>query len=36
MGDMVNSRLMQNAGRLIVAVVVVLNGYLLVSMGMNL
>jgi len=36
MGDMVNSRLMQNAGRLIVAVVVVLNGYLLMSMGMNL
>lgn len=36
MGDMVNSRLMQNVGRAIVAVVVVLNGYLLVSMAMNL
>ncbi|MFK8259960.1 Nramp family divalent metal transporter [Erwinia sp. AnSW2-5] len=36
MGDMVNSRLMQNIGRAIVVVVVVLNGYLLVSMAMNL
>jgi len=36
MGDMVNSRLMQNIGRAIVAVVVVLNGYLLVAMAVNL
>ncbi|WP_455816669.1 Nramp family divalent metal transporter [Pseudomonas cerasi] len=36
MGDMVNSRLMQNVGRAIVAVVVVLNGYLLIAMAMNL
>ncbi|WP_455813571.1 Nramp family divalent metal transporter [Pseudomonas graminis] len=36
MGDMVNSRLMQNIGRAIVAVVVVLNGYLLIAMAMNL
>lgn len=36
MGDMVNSRLMQNVGRAIVAVVVVLNGYLLVAMAINL
>ncbi|MEN5017568.1 Nramp family divalent metal transporter [Erwinia sp. Eh17-17] len=36
MGDMVNSRLMQNIGWGIVAVVVVLNGYLLVAMAMNL
>jgi len=32
----VNSRLMQNVGRAIVAVVVVLNGYLLIAMAMNL
>ncbi|MBD8168464.1 Nramp family divalent metal transporter [Erwinia persicina] len=36
MGDMVNSRLMQSIGWVIVAVVVVLNGYLLVAMAMNL
>ncbi|MEJ5065896.1 Nramp family divalent metal transporter [Erwinia sp. MYb375] len=36
MGDMVNSRLMQNVGRAIVVVVVVLNGYLLIAMAMNL
>jgi len=36
MGDLVNSRLMQNLGRLIVAVVVVLNGYLLIAMAMGL
>ncbi len=36
MGDMVNSRLMQSVGWVIVAVVVVLNGYLLVAMAMNL
>lgn len=36
MGDMVNSRLMQNVGRLIVVVVVALNGYLLVAMALNL
>ncbi|BCQ40978.1 MULTISPECIES: Nramp family divalent metal transporter [Erwinia] len=36
MGDMVNSRLMQNVGRAIVAVVVVLNGYLLIAMAINL
>lgn len=36
MGDMVNSRLMQNVGRAIVAVVVVLNGYLLVAMAFGL
>lgn len=36
MGDMVNSRLMQNIGRAIVAVVVVLNGYLLIAMAVNL
>ncbi|MFG1174314.1 Nramp family divalent metal transporter [Erwiniaceae bacterium CAU 1747] len=33
MGEMVNSRLMQNIGRAIVVVVVLLNGYLLVSMA---
>ncbi|PLV63476.1 Nramp family divalent metal transporter, partial [Erwinia sp. B116] len=32
MGDMTNSRLMQNIGWLIVILVVILNGYLLVSM----
>lgn len=36
MGDMVNSRLMQNFGRFIVVVVVALNGYLLVAMALNL
>ncbi|MBM7344069.1 Nramp family divalent metal transporter [Pantoea coffeiphila] len=36
MGDMVNSRLMQNIGRLIVVIVVALNGYLLVSMATGL
>ncbi|MCQ4103746.1 Nramp family divalent metal transporter [Erwinia persicina] len=36
MGDMVNSRLMQSIGWVIMAVVVVLNGYLLVAMAMNL
>ncbi|MTD28799.1 Nramp family divalent metal transporter [Erwinia sorbitola] len=36
MGDMVNSRLMQNIGRAIVVVVVALNGYLLVAMAMDL
>ncbi|MBD8164037.1 Nramp family divalent metal transporter [Erwinia persicina] len=36
MGEMVNSRLMQSIGWVIVAVVVVLNGYLLVAMAMNL
>ncbi|CCG87919.1 Nramp family divalent metal transporter [Erwinia piriflorinigrans] len=36
MGDMVNSRLMQNFGRLIVVVVVALNGYLLAAMALNL
>ncbi|MCT2386532.1 Nramp family divalent metal transporter [Erwinia pyrifoliae] len=35
MGDMVNSRLMQNFGRFIVAVVVALNGYLLVATTLN-
>lgn len=36
MGDMVNSRLMQSFGRLIVVVVVALNGYLLVTTSLNL
>lgn len=36
MGDMVNSRLMQNIGRAIVVVVVALNGYLLVAMAVNI
>ncbi|MBP2167760.1 manganese transport protein [Erwinia toletana] len=36
MGDMVNSRLMQNAGKLIVLLVVALNLYLLVGMALGL
>lgn len=36
MGNMVNSRLMQNFGRFIVVVVVALNGYLLIAMALNL
>ena len=36
MGDMVNSRLMQNSGRLIVVLVVALNAYLLVGMALGL
>ncbi len=36
MGDMVNSRLMQNSGRVIVVLVVALNAYLLVGMALGL
>ncbi|WP_067705843.1 MULTISPECIES: Nramp family divalent metal transporter [unclassified Erwinia] len=36
MGDMVNSRLMQTVGKVIVAIVVALNLYLLVAMALNL